>query len=84
MTAHCWKRVVLIILDGVGIGALPDAGHYGDRDADTLGHVAERCGGLRLPNLERLGLGCIHSVTGVPPAAFPAGAHGRKIGRAHV
>lgn len=70
-------RVVLITLDGVGIGALPDAELYGDAGADTLGHVAEACGGLSLPNLQRLGLGNIHPVGGVPPAVRPEAAFGR-------
>jgi phosphopentomutase len=73
--------VVLITLDGVGVGALPDAARYGDAEADTLRHVAERCGGLRLPNLARLGLGNLHPVPGVPPAARPAAGFGRMCER---
>jgi phosphopentomutase len=69
--------VVLITLDGVGVGALPDADRYGDAGANTLGHVALRCGGLRLPNLERLGLGNILPLSGVRPVASPAAAFGR-------
>jgi phosphopentomutase len=52
-------RFVLIVLDGLGIGALPDAEAYGDAGTDTLGNIARAVGGLRLPNLERLGLGNI-------------------------
>jgi phosphopentomutase len=44
-------RVALIVLDGVGIGAAPDAAVYGDEGSDTLGHVAHAVGGLALPNL---------------------------------
>jgi len=51
-----FRRVVVVVLDGVGIGALPDADAYGDSDADTLRHVLTGNPGLRLPNLERLGL----------------------------
>lgn len=71
------RRVVLIVLDGVGIGALPDAGLYGDSGANTLRHVAECCGGLRLPVLAKLGLGNILPLPGVPPVEKPAACFGR-------
>ncbi len=71
------RRVVLITLDGVGVGALPDADRYGDAGANTLLHVAEVCGGLALPNLQRLGLGNILAVPGVSPVEEPAAAFGR-------
>lgn len=74
-----WQRVILIVLDGVGVGAQPDAAAYGDADANTLLHVAERCGGLRLPTLERLGLGSICPVPGVAPVARPKAACGRML-----
>lgn len=70
-------KVVLIILDGVGIGALPDAPDYGDAGADTLGNLSRARGGLRLPNLQRLGLGNIADIAGVPPAARPEASFGR-------
>ena len=70
-------RAFLIVLDGVGIGALPDAAEYGDVGADTLGHVADAVGGLRLPTLERLGLGRIHAVSGVRRVSDPRAAYGR-------
>jgi phosphopentomutase len=69
-------RVLLIVLDGVGIGELPDAGDYGDRGAHTLRHVAEAVSGLALPNLERLGLGRVAPVPGVRALAAPEGAGG--------
>jgi phosphopentomutase len=69
-------RVFLIILDGVGMGALPDAGEYGDAGTNTLLHVAEAVGGLRLPRLERLGLGRLLDLPGVRPLAEPDGARG--------
>jgi phosphopentomutase len=69
------QRVILIVLDGVGIGALPDAASYGDSHANTLLHIAQaEGGGMHLPNLQRLGLGNILSLPGIPPAA-PAKAH---------
>ncbi len=55
---------------------LPDAAAYGDAGSNTLGHLAEQAGGLTLPTLERLGLGSIVPLLGVPPAARPA-VHGR-------
>ncbi len=66
---------VTIVLDGVGIGAAPDADRYGDVGADTLGHVcaAEH---PRLPNLARLGLGRLAGLAGVPPAEQPAADFG--------
>jgi phosphopentomutase len=71
------RRAVLITLDGVGIGALPDAAAYGDETAATLQHVAARCGGLALPRLQKMGLGNIVLVAGVPPAPLPQAAFGR-------
>jgi phosphopentomutase len=70
-------RIFLVILDGVGIGALPDAAEYGDAGTNTLLHVAEAVGGLRLPNLEGLGLGRLLDLPGVRPLAAPSGARGR-------
>ena len=70
-------RAFVIVMDACGVGALPDAEAYGDApDADTLAHLAELAGGLELPVLESLGLGCIEPLTGVAPVATPA-MHGR-------
>ncbi|MDZ4183720.1 MAG: phosphopentomutase [Desulfuromonadales bacterium] len=71
------QRVILIVLDGVGIGALPDAVRYGDSDANTLLHIAQQEGGLHLPNLQQLGLGNILTLPGVPPATPPRAHFGR-------
>ncbi len=65
-----------IILDGVGIGEAPDAAAYGDRGSDTLGHVLAACR-PSLPNLERLGLGCIRPLVGVQCVDEPAASFGR-------
>lgn len=59
-----FKRVHLIVLDSVGIGEAPDAEKFGDVGADTLGHIAERVG-LKIPHLEKLGLGAIRPLKGV-------------------
>jgi phosphopentomutase len=74
-------RVFLIVLDGVGIGELPDAGDYGDRGSHTLRHVADAVGGLRLPTLESLGLGRIAALAGIRPRVDPRGAFGRMAER---
>jgi phosphopentomutase len=71
-----FRRVIWIVLDSVGIGAMPDAADYGDQASDTLGNIA-RLRGLKLPNLVRLGLGNIKPLTGIPAAARPEGAFGR-------
>ncbi len=64
-------------MDACGVGALPDASEYeGDAGSNTLAHLAERVGGLDLPNLQRLGLGSIIPIEGVPPAERPV-LHGR-------
>lgn len=70
-------RVFLIVLDGVGVGALPDAGDYGDAGSNTLAHVAESVGGLRLPTMERLGLGRVLDLRGVRSVVDAKGAYGR-------
>ena len=74
--AQMTRRAVVVVLDACGVGALPDADEYGDAGSNTLGHLAEAVGGLRLPTLERLGLGNIIPIRGVPPAADPV-VHGR-------
>ena len=73
------KRAAIIVLDGVGIGEAPDAAAYGDSGSNTLGNVARREGGLRLPNLERAGLGCITDLQGVRRVERPGAAHGMLV-----
>jgi phosphopentomutase len=70
------KRAIVLVLDGVGIGAAPDADAYGDVGSDTLGNIARAVGGLSLPNLERAGLGCIAPLEGMPPVGSPTAAWG--------
>jgi phosphopentomutase len=64
------------VLDGVGIGPAPDTDVYGDTGSDTLGNVARAVGGLRLPNLERLGLGCCAEIAGLAAVPEPKAAYG--------
>jgi len=71
------KRAAIIVLDGLGIGPAPDTAAYGDAGSDTLGNVARAvAGGLRLPNLERLGLGKARSIPGLAPGVSPKAAYG--------
>ncbi len=74
-------RAFLIVLDGVGMGALPDAADYGDAGCNTLLHVAEAVGGLKLRHLESLGLGRLLGLPGVRPISVPRGARGRLAER---
>ncbi|HWD71385.1 MAG TPA: phosphopentomutase [Actinomycetota bacterium] len=69
-------RVVLLVLDSVGVGAAPDAAAYGDEGANTLRHVDEAAGGLSLEHLGRLGIGNVVRLAGTPPARMPLGAFG--------
>ncbi|MFA5043298.1 MAG: phosphopentomutase [Kiritimatiellia bacterium] len=76
-------KTILIVLDSVGIGAAPDAAKYGDTGANTLAHLAEAAGGIRLPTLQRLGLGNIPAlipdgtpIRGVPAAEKPLAGYG--------
>ncbi|HEX6478515.1 MAG TPA: phosphopentomutase [Ktedonobacteraceae bacterium] len=71
------KRAIVVVLDGVGAGANPDAHAYGDDGASSLEHCAQAIGGLELPNLGQIGLGNITPIQGTPPADHPRGAYGR-------
>jgi len=71
-----FNRVLLIVLDGAGIGAMPDAPEWGDAGSDTLGHILESRA-LHLPNLQRYGLGNIRSLRDLPPLEQPEGSFGR-------
>ena len=71
------KRVNIIVLDSVGIGYLPDADEFGDQGAATLPHIAKELNGLKLPNLERLGLGNIVDIKGIDKVQEPLASFGR-------
>jgi phosphopentomutase len=77
MTSHNYfKRILIIVLDGAGIGEMPDAPDWGDAGSDTLGHILESRS-LQLPNLQRYGLGNVRPLQNVPPLAQPEGSYGR-------
>jgi phosphopentomutase len=70
------KRFFLIVLDGLGCGAAHDAAAYGDVGSDTIGNIARAVGGLKLPNLQAMGLGNVHPIEGMPPVEKPTCAWG--------
>ncbi|HEY8227095.1 MAG TPA: phosphopentomutase [Pyrinomonadaceae bacterium] len=76
MENNWFNRILLIVLDGAGIGAMPDAPEWGDAGSDTFGHILESRQ-LRLPNLQRFGLGNIRPLQGLPPLDDPVGSYGR-------
>ncbi len=73
MSQNKYRRVFTIVIDSLGVGALEDAAAYGDAGTDTLGHIAERVPGLKIPNLQKLGMANLHPLKGIPPAERPLG-----------
>jgi phosphopentomutase len=67
----------MIVLDGVGIGAAPDAADYGDEGTNSIANVAKVLGGIDLPNMQKLGLGNITEIAGVPTTDQPEGGYGK-------
>jgi len=78
MSSSPFSRAVVIVLDSVGVGELPDAAAYGDRGSNTLGNIAARIP-LHLPELTRLGISSIIPLPGLPPVARPAASFGRMV-----
>lgn len=71
--------VLLIILDSLGIGELPDAGEYKDEGSNTLGNIAKAVGGIRLPHLEMLGIGNIAKFDGIKKIKNPIASFGIMV-----
>lgn len=71
MVSNTYKRIFIIVMDSVGIGEAPDAERFGDKGADTLGHIAERMNGLHMPNMGKLGLSNIRELKGIEKAEKP-------------
>jgi len=71
------RRILLIVIDGLGIGELPDAEEYGDRGSNTLSNMANTAGKLRLPNLESLGLGFLGDFKGIGRPPHLKGSYGK-------
>jgi phosphopentomutase len=75
-TTSNFRRITVIVLDGAGIGEMPDAAEWGDAGSDTFGHIL-KSRKVSLPNLQRYGLGNIRSLTDLPPVSSPTGSYGR-------
>jgi phosphopentomutase len=73
------RRAVVVVLDGVGAGNAPDAAEFGDEGANTLANTARAVGGLEVPNLQRLGLGNVEEIEGVPPEGSPGASYGLMV-----
>ena len=72
-----FKRIHLVVMDSVGIGEAPDAKSFGDEGSDTLGHIAEQMGGLKMPNIEKMGLSNIKPIKGISPVDQPTAYFGK-------
>lgn len=72
-----YNRIFTIVIDSLGIGALPDAEEYGDSKADTLGHISENVDSFHIPNLQSLGIANLHSMKHVSPVNSPNAYFGR-------
>ena len=68
-----YKRIFTIVMDSLGIGAMPDAASYGDAGTDTLGHISDRMETLTMPNLQKIGMANLHPLKQVAPAEHPMG-----------
>ncbi|MBP5426725.1 MAG: phosphopentomutase [Clostridiales bacterium] len=71
------KRAIIVVMDSVGMGALPDAHKYGDEGSNTLGNIAKAIPGFRLPNMQKLGLGNIDGMMGYSKEDKPNASYGR-------
>lgn len=76
-TSNRFGRIAVIVLDSVGIGELPDAPQFGDAGAHTLGHIIEHNPNIKLPNIQRLGLGNIADLGSLEAVEHPEGAFGK-------
>ena len=74
-----FKRVFLIVMDSVGFGAMPDAESYGDLHTDTIGNTAKAVGGLKLPNMKKIGVGNLHPILGVDSVQNPLGYYTKSL-----
>lgn len=72
-----YKRIFVVVLDSLGIGAVEDSPEYGDVGVDTLGHIAREVPGLKIPNLKKLGMVILHPLEGMEPAEHPLGRYMR-------
>lgn len=66
-----YKRIFVVVLDSLGIGAMPDSPQYGDVGVDTLGHISDTVAHLNIPNLQKLGIANLHPLKQAEPATAP-------------
>ena len=72
-----YKRIFVVVLDSLGIGAVEDSPEYGDVGVDTLGHIVREVPGLKIPNLRKLGVANLHPLEGMEPEEHPLGRYMR-------
>ena len=72
-----YNRIFVIVLDSLGIGAMPDSDKFGDIGVDTFGHIVEKMGTLEIPNLKKLGMLNLHPAKTMEAEGSPAGRYMR-------
>lgn len=70
-----YKRIFTIVVDSLGVGAMPDAADYGDAETNTLVHIAEQMDEFHIPNLQKLGIANLHALKQVKPVEKPLGCY---------
>lgn len=78
-----FKRIFIIVMDSVGIGEAPDAEKFGDKGADTIGHIAQYRNGLHMPTMAQLGLSHIRDIQGIEKVATPLAHYGKMAEASH-
>ena len=68
-----YKRIFTVVIDSLGVGALPDAASYGDTGTDTLGHISQTMDSIKIPNLQKLGMANLHQLKQVAPCREASG-----------
>lgn len=76
-----YKRIFVVVLDSLGVGAMPDSEEYGDVGVDTLGHISEKMPSFMIPNLRSMGLANLHSIKGVAPVEEPMAVYTKLLER---
>lgn len=77
MSVKKYKRIFIIVIDSLGVGAMPDAAEYGDAGTDTLGHISESVDSFVIPNLQKLGMANLHSLKQVEAVKKPLAHYGK-------
>lgn len=77
MSVKKYKRIFTIVIDSLGVGAMPDAAEYGDAGTDTLGHISESVDSFVIPNLQKLGMANLHPLKQVEAVAKPLAHYGK-------